>query len=222
VKSIRLEQLDSYARSFSSRVIAAEERKGAHWVALEESLFYPTSGGQVFDSGTLNNIAVLDVEKQDDLVWHKLERSLAVGDVVEGELDWARRYRHMQRHSGQHLLSQAFFRLDGAFETKSVSLTSELCTIDFSGEPQLSDLVAAQALVNEVVYKNLAIRAFEVDDSEIANYPLRRPPKVSGRVRLVQMGDWEWSACGGTHLASTAEAAPVKLLRSERILFVVI
>lgn len=217
MKSIRLEQLDSYKTSFKSHVIARDDKSDELWVSLAESLFYPTSGGQIFDTGTLNDLTVLDVEKRDDLVWHKLSGTLNVGDEVEGQLDWARRFKHMQRHSGQHLVSQALVRLNPAFETKSVSLTSETCTVDFAANPQEADLEAAQTLVNDIAYKNLPITAFEIDDTDLAKYPLRRPPKVKGRIRLVQIGDWELSACGGTHLRSTAEAAPIKFLRFERV-----
>ncbi len=214
MQSRRLEQLDSYQKSFSSHVIALDN----DWLALAESLFYPSSGGQMFDTGKLNEVTVKNVEKRDDLVWHQLERpAFNLGDELLGHIDWARRFRHMQRHSGQHLLSQAFIRVSTAFETKSVSLTSSTCTIDFAGHPETIDLVTAEALVNDVIYSNLMISAFEVEDSELSYYPLRRPPKVKGRIRLVQMGDWELSACGGTHVKQSSEVAPLKILKSERI-----
>ncbi len=214
MQSRRLEQLDSYQRSFTSHVIAVDN----DWLALAESLFYPSSGGQEFDTGKLNEVTIKNVEKRDELVWHQLERHVfQVGDELCGQIDWPRRFRHMQRHSGQHLLSQAFIRVNPAFETKSVSLTSSTCTIDFAANPELSDLLTAEALVNEIVYSNLEIKAFEVDDSELSHYPLRRPPKVKGRIRLVQMGDWELSACGGTHVKQSSEVAPIKILKSERI-----
>lgn len=220
MQSQRLEQLDSYQRSFTSHVISVND----DWLALAESLFYPSSGGQEFDTGTLNEVTiknelkVKNVEKRDELVWHQLERpAFKVGDELIGHINWPRRFRHMQRHSGQHLLSQAFVRVNAAFETKSVSLTSSTCTIDFAGNPELSDLVTAEALVNEVIYSNLEIKAFEVDDSELSHYPLRRPAKVAGRIRLVKMGEWELSACGGTHVKQSSEVAPLKILKSERI-----
>ena len=214
MKTTRLEQLNSYQTDFESTIIAIDNEG---WLALAESLFYPTSGGQLFDTGKLNDLEVLEVEKREDAVWHKVaSKSLKIGDSVKGTINWSRRYRHMQRHTAQHLLSQAFLRFNPAFETKSVSL-SDTCTIDFSGQPSLDNLEKAEHLVNQIVYKNLPIDSFEISEADIADYPLRRPPKVSGRIRIVQMGNWEVSACGGTHLKTTAEAAPIKLLRSERI-----
>jgi alanyl-tRNA synthetase len=213
-----LEQLDSYLKTFESHVVAAEDRADGRWVALAESAFYPTSGGQLHDTGTLNSVVVTEVVKRQERVWHRLERpALETGQGVSGVIDWDRRYRHMQRHSGQHLLSQALLRVNPAFETRSVSLSAPSCTIDFAGDPVAEDLERVEAVVNRAAYQNLVITAFEVDESELNDFSLRRPPKVRGRIRLVNMGDWELAACGGTHLRASAEALPLKTLRFERI-----
>lgn len=217
----RLEQSDSYLKEFSSTVTKVREHEEQAVVALAESAFYPTSGGQSFDTGTLNGIRVLDVfkeEKTDDTVWHRLEQSsLQVGDEVHGIIDWERRYKHMQRHSGEHMLAQAFVRVNPAFQTQAVNLSQTLCTIDIAGEPKEADVAQAEKMVNEAAYQNLPIKAFEVDEAEISNYPLRRTPKVSGMIRVVQIGDYDYSACGGTHLRSSAEALPIKVISSEKI-----
>jgi alanyl-tRNA synthetase len=217
----RLEQLDSYLKEFSSTVTNVREHKGQFLVALAESAFYPTSGGQSFDTGTLNGLRVLDVfkeEKTDDTVWHRLEHpSLKIGDNVHGILDWERRYKHMQRHTAEHMLAQAFVRVNPAFQTQAVNLSQRNATIDLAGEPKESDLERAEAIVNEAAYQNLPIKAFEVDETEIGNYPLRRTPKVSGLIRVVQIGDYDYSACGGTHLRTSAEALPIKVMGPEKI-----
>lgn len=195
-----------------------ETVEGDLWVALDRSAFYPESGGQPADTGTLGGTRVRDVQIRAGRVWHRIEGGpLQPGDDVAGEIDWERRFRHMQRHTAQHLLSQAFLRVDASFETRSVGLTGPDCTLDLAGAPPLEALVQAEALANRVAYGNLSIEAFEVDEAEIPQYPLRRPPKVHGTIRLVKMGDFELSACGGTHLASTAEAAPIKILKVENI-----
>ena len=211
-------QADSYRTTFESNVA---ERRG-NWVRLSETYFYPTAGGQPHDTGVLESeverAVVAEVKLEHGYVWHRLEGPLPEPDApVTATLDWERRYRHMQRHSAQHLLSQAFVQLSPAFETRSVSLLGAVCTLDLAGEPQEDDLEHAERLVNLVAYANHEIRSFEVDEGELARYPLRRPPKVSGRVRLVQMGDFDLSACGGTHLRRTTEALPIKLLGQERV-----
>ena len=214
---MRLEQRNSYQRDFSGEVREVVPEGELAWLVLNQSLFYPTSGGQPHDTGTLGEGRVINVEGGDE-VRHLVQGGhFRVGQQVHGVLDWPRRYRHMQRHTGQHLVSQAFVRVDPSFETKSVSLGAPVCTVDFAGSPDNGAQVEAERLVNEVVYENLEIHASEVDEHEVGRYPLRRPPKVSGRIRLVAMGDWEISACGGTHLRRTAEAGPIKLLKSERI-----
>jgi alanyl-tRNA synthetase len=213
--SRRLDQQDSYATHFTSTITAVRGNQ----VSLAESLFYPNSGGQPHDTGTLNGIQVTNVlkDKDGETVWHTLAGSLPLGARVRGVIDWPRRYRHMQRHSAQHLLSQAFVRLDRRFSTEAVSLTHPECTIDLAGQPDEAAMAEAEARASEVIYRALPIKSFAVDAGELARYPLRRPPKVSGRVRLVQIGDFDLSACGGTHVRTSAEAGPIKLLGYERI-----
>lgn len=214
----RLDQRDSYLTSFHAHVLAVDDVEGSTWVLLDRSAFYPESGGQPHDTGTLNGALVRDVQIREGAVWHCVNGTRpAPGDDASGSIDWERRFRHMQRHTAQHLLSQAFLHVDTAFATRSVGLHGPDCTLDLAAEPLDTALAQAEALVNQVAYQNLPITSFEVDDREIEAYPLRRPPKVQGVVRLVKMGDFELSACGGTHLASTVLAAPIKVLKSERI-----
>jgi alanyl-tRNA synthetase len=217
----RLEQQDSYLKEFSSTVTEVREQKGQISVALTESAFYPTSGGQSFDTGTLNGLRVVDTfkeEKQDEVVWHEVEKNVfQIGDNVKGIIDWERRYRHMQRHSAEHMLAQAFIRVNPAFQTQAVNLSQVSCTIDLAGEPKEGDLERAEKIVNEAAYQNLPVKTFEVDETDIGKYPLRRAPKVSGKIRVVQIGDFDYSACGGTHLRTSAEALPIKVMSSEKI-----
>jgi alanyl-tRNA synthetase len=222
----RLEQHDSYLREFDARLLETRGPGGREW-RLDRSAFYPTSGGQPHDTGTVSTGSVdwrvVDVRLERGVVWHSVEPEAAaapvppVGVALTGRIDWQRRFRHMQRHSAQHLLSQAFVRVGAGFGTRAVSLSSPDLTLDLSGEPDDGALAEAERLTNEVAAAALAIRAFEVDESELGRYALRRPPKVRGRVRIVEMGDWERAACGGTHLRSTAEALPVLLRGRERV-----
>lgn len=211
------------ATTFSARV---EEVDGAR-VRLDRTLFYPEGGGQSPDLGTLawegHTAQVSDVQKgAGGAVWHTLEGGLpGLGQAVEGEIDWRTRYRHMQRHSAEHLLAQAYLRVNPAFRVRSVSMRSPLCTLDFEGEPTEADARAAETLLQGVIARDLPIEVFEVEDRELGNYPLRRPALVTGRVRLVGLregeGWWELIACGGTHLPSTAFVAPMVVLGQERV-----
>lgn len=221
----RLERDDAYLRDFEATLLAERAEAGARWWRLDRSAFYATGGGQPHDEGTLRGAdarwRVVDVESDaDDALWHRVEGeapSPPPGAPLTGEIDWPRRWRHMQRHTAQHLLSQAFVRTSEAYGTRSVALSSADVTLDLAGDPDEAAVMAAVRLANEVAASALPIDAFEVDERDLGAYPLRRPPKVSGRVRLVRMGDWELSACGGTHLRSSAEALPILLLGRERI-----
>ena len=219
--SYKLYRDDSYRQGFEAVICGVKEGQ----LELSQTLFYPTAGGQPHDTGTLSlangeALEVVDVYLEGERIWHVLASpplgAWAEGEIVTGRIDWQRRFRHMQRHSAQHLLSQAFYRLNPAFQTVSVGLSGALCNVEFAGNPSPEDLRRAQALVNEKIYENMPVRCFEVGERELPNYPLRRPPQVSGVVRLVQMGDWELAACGGTHVAHTSEVGPVKVFRGER------
>ena len=229
---MRLEQLDAYALRFEAPVTGVrgvEGEQGACWVRLASSAFYPTSGGQAHDLGELDGVAVADVMLEAGEVWHKVAAPASMwplGQVVRGVIVAERRARHRQRHSAQHILSQAFLRTDERFTTQAVALTSPDITVDFAGDPDEAALAAAGLLANTVAYAAWPVVALEIEESALARYPLRRPPKVRGTIRLVAMGPdvtadpasaWELSACGGTHVRNTAEVAPISVLRSERI-----
>ncbi|MCO5214181.1 MAG: DHHA1 domain-containing protein [Caldilinea sp.] len=216
--SDRLYYTDSYLAAFESPVFAIDDVDGRPAVRLAQSCFYPTSGGQLHDTGTLGGMAVVDVVAADDGVLHVLDGAPAfgVGDVVHGAIDWTRRYDHMQQHSGQHLLSQHFFRHFG-WETVSVHFGAEESTLDLD-TPDVSpaQLAEIEGLANELAYRALPIRAYFVDEAGLAAVPLRRPPKVTGVIRIVEIEAFDYSACGGTHVRTTAEIAPIKLVRQER------
>jgi alanyl-tRNA synthetase len=225
----RLEQHDPYRTEFETSLEASHDDARGTWWRLAASAFYPTSGGQPHDTGELRSPGgawvVDDVVWRDDAVWHLVRAAdegvgaaagVTAGTPVTGRIDWARRFRHMQRHTAQHLLSQAFVRT-GDYGTRSVGLTSPDATLDLAGDPDEDAVYTAEALVNEVASRALPVRAFEIDEEDLARHPLRRPPKVRGRIRVVEMGSWERSACGGTHLRSTAEALPILVLGRERV-----
>ncbi len=220
--SERLFWQDPYATRFEATVTRAWEEGGRFLVELDRTLFYPTSGGQPHDTGTLGGVRVLDVfepEKHGARIVHVLEAPLEEGAAVEGEIDWSRRYRHMQRHTGQHVLSQAFLRA-AQWNTIAVSLAGPEIHIDFDVWPGPEAagevLEQAEALANWAVYANLAVTAREVPEAQVPLLPLRRMPKVRGAVRVVEIEDWDLAPCGGTHLRSTAEAGPIKLLGFEK------
>ncbi|WP_353513755.1 alanyl-tRNA editing protein [Thermus sp. LT1-2-5] len=219
---MRLYQWDSYATRFQAQVLRAWSDEKGHYAVLSETLFYPESGGQPADTGVLRGafgevrvVHAYEEEKAFGDVVHVLSHPVPEGALVEGEIDWERRFRHMQRHTAQHILSQALLRA-GGYHTVAVSLDSAVCTVDLEEELEEDKLRQAEALAAFAVYADYPVEAFWVTEEELAQYPLRRPPKVQGRVRLVRIGDFDLAACGGTHLKTSAQAGPIKVLKWER------
>jgi alanyl-tRNA synthetase len=217
----RLYYQDPYLREFTAHVIACRELDGKPAVALDRTAFYPTAGGQPNDTGTLNGVPVVDVVAEDGLIWHVLESSkadcqFAPQDEVSGALDWPRRFDHMQQHTGQHVLSQAFIETHRA-ETVAFHLGASYCTIDLN-RVDLSPgaLAEVEAAANAVVDAALPVTATFFAEADLTSVPLRRPPKVSGQIRVVEVAGFDWSACGGTHVRNTAEVGLIKVVGAER------
>jgi alanyl-tRNA synthetase len=213
---------DAYTTEFDATVVAVTTLDGKPALALDRTYFYPTSGGQPNDTGRLSHdtieAAVVDVIAHDSVILHILAGPVPLqpGDPVHGALDWPRRFDHMQQHSGQHLLSQVFYRVFG-WETVSVHFGADESTLDLDATSVTPEqLAAAEAQANDLVYASLPITAYFVDESNIGSVPLRRPPKVTGQIRIVEIAGFDYSACGGTHVRTTAELGPVKLIRQER------
>jgi alanyl-tRNA synthetase len=222
--TIRLYYDDSYVTTFDAVVTATGAIDGRPAVQLDRTHFYPTSGGQPYDTGTLcssanDGAAVVDVLVQDGALWHVLAEDdlpFAVGQPVTGSIDWARRYDHMQQHSGQHLLSQVFYRRFG-FETVSVHFGDLESTLDLqTAEVDAEQLAGAEQEAMRLVYAALPITATMVEPDALAAVPLRRPPQVAGTVRIVEIAEYDYSACGGTHVHTTAEIGPIKIVRQEK------
>lgn len=200
-------------------------------IALDRTAFYPTSGGQPFDTGTLVatarsgtslHVPITNVE-EDDLgeVWHTTGKPLQEGTIVHGIVNAERRRDHMQQHSGQHLLSAVLDRDLGA-RTVSFHLGAQHCTIDLVSEPVPEQALAnVEQAVNRVVTQALPVSIRYVSQAEaedlLAAGVLRKLPPRTGRFRLIEIPGIDLNACGGTHVATTAEIGPVLLRGSERV-----
>lgn len=210
MKTDRLYYNDSYLRLFEAQIVERGEWNGQPAVALDRSAFYPESGGQPSDHGELAQVAVVDVQVHDGVVWHILAEPLPEDlQTVKGEIDWERRFDHMQQHHGQHLLSAAFVEVAN-LKTVSFHLGVQSCTIDLdSANLQEQDVLAAVALANQIVWEDRPIAARFVSDEELARLPLRKAPSVEGPIRVVSVPDFDYSACGGTHPRSTGSVGTI-------------
>ncbi len=203
-----------FQATITSRITLPDGRKG---VLLEKTYFYPTGGGQDHDTGTLGDANVTDVIADDegDII-HVVDRELNA-NTVTAKIDGARRFAFMQQHSGQHLLSQAFERELG-FETVSAHVSSDSpSTIDLAATDVREDEIArVERSANAIVYRDLPIKSYFVPEDKIAAVPLRRPPKVRGEVRIVEIEGYDYSACGGTHCTRSGMIGVVKVFKAER------
>lgn len=215
VSTERLYIQNSYVREFAAQVVGRQVSGGRPVVALDRTAFYPSSGGQPNDRGTLNGMPVLDVNVEDGVVWHMLAAELPA-EEVRGILDWSRRFDHMQQHTGQHILSQAFVVTCDA-ETVAFHMGADASTIDLGRADLGSDaFAAAEAAANAVIDAAYPVTAMFVTQDELAQLPLRKPPKVTEAIRVVQVAGFDWSACGGTHVANSSQVGLVKIAGVER------
>lgn len=199
----RLYYTEPYRKTFDATVVKAETVDGRLFVTLDQTAFYPTSGGQPFDTGILGGAAVTDVIDRDDgTVVHAMSGRLTPGEVVTGEIDWARRFDHMQQHTGQHLLSAAFDRLFGV-RTESFHMGQQSSTIDLAREVTAAEIARAEDDANRVVWEDRTVSIRFATADEAAAMGMRKESIRTGTLRLISVEDYDLSACGGTHVDRT-------------------
>jgi alanyl-tRNA synthetase len=212
VSTERLYYTDCYLREFDAQIVESSE-SGTR-LYLDRTAFYPASGGQPQDLGLLGGRAVVDVVDEDGRIAHLLAEPLLSG-AVHAEIDWRRRYDHMQQHTGQHLLSAVFIDLF-EYETLSFHLGSDSSTIELAAR-QVSDaeIARAEESANEMVRRALPV-AIRFERADVVE-GLRKPSTRSGTLRIIEIEGVDRSACGGTHVRSTAELGPIQIRGTERV-----
>lgn len=237
--TVRLYYNASYQTDFDSAITDIVVFDGKQALILARSAFYPTSGGQPFDLGNLTVsqtgevLEIIDVvtgdakQETDQPILHLLKStstSIKTGMDVHGAIDWQRRYDHMQQHSSQHLLSHALDSLMDCM-TVAVHFGATESTIDAQlpdsakdkeGLLSLKQIGEIEHYVSEVVYQNVPITGYFVNEERLSTLPLRRPPKVTGQIRIVEIENLDYSACGGTHCRRSGELGPIKIVKQER------
>lgn len=204
---------DSYIQTFSANVMKNEQ----DYVVLSDTAFYPTGGGQPYDTGTLNGVAVTNVEVIEGEIRHFLETELPVNtEQVEGFIDWKRRFDHMQQHAGQHILSAAFDNLFG-LQTVSFHLGKDTSTIDLDiNQVSEQQIQQTEALANQIIIENRPIETKWVTEDELGQYKLRKATKLKEDIRLVLIPGFDDNACGGTHPRATGQVGLLKILQTEK------
>jgi len=219
LKTEKLYYQNSYQINFSAEVILTEKINSDKFrTLLDKTYFYPTSGGQPYDTGFLEGVHIFLVEEEDGLIWHYSREEIKKGRV-KGEINFPRRLEHIQHHTGQHLLSQALIRILG-YPTVSFHLGSSFATIEIDAR-ELSDLEIkkVEELANQVIYENRLVKTHYFSESELKDYHLRKQPKKkcnSGEIRVIEIADFDLSPCGGTHARSTGELGLIKIIGKEK------
>jgi alanyl-tRNA synthetase len=215
----RLYYNDTHLIEFDARVVDVTERvSGWSAIVLDRTAFYPTGGGQPSDTGTLNGARVVEcIDDGVNGVLHVVQGAApAVGTEVHGRIDWARRLDHMQQHTGQHILSQAFVTLFNA-ATKSFRVLDHSCEIDVDLNNPTDEIIErAVELANNVIWENRQITIRNVTSEEAASLPLRKDPAREGELRLIQIDDFDLTPCGGTHAYRTGEVGMIAVRSWER------
>jgi len=215
----RLYYHDSRLLEFEATITRIGQENGGVYTVLDRTAFYPTSGGQSHDTGRINDVEVIDVqETAEGEVRHFTGRKTGeVGATVTGVVDGERRRRHCCLHTAQHMLSHVFFKLFD-MPTVSVHLGEEYGAVELDGAmPSTEQLNRAEDRVNEMIREAHPVIILFAEGEEVSSLPLRRPAKKPGRLRVVRIGDFEWSACGGTHCRNTAELGVIKLIGLEKL-----
>ena len=206
---------DSHLSRFSARVEACVP-DGDRWrIVLDQTAFFPEGGGQSADTGTLGAARVLDVQELEGRIVHVTDQPLEPGAAVEGVLDWAQRFRRMQEHSGEHIISGLVHRLYG-YTNVGFHLGEETVTMDYDGELTKEQLAELESLANEAVWKNVPITAEYPSEETLRTLEYRSKLELTENVRIVTIEGYDVCACCAPHVSRTGEIGAIKIIDSMR------
>lgn len=206
---------DSHLSRFTARVVDCREEKGGFRVALDKTAFFPEGGGQSADTGRIGAVRVLDAHERGGVVWHYTDAPIPVGEECECEIDFEQRYRRMQNHSGEHIVSGITHALHGA-DNVGFHMGAECMTIDFDKELDWDALMEIERRANEAVRENLPIKATFPDDAALKALDYRSKLELTENVRIVEIPGIDLCACCAPHVSHTGEVGLVKILDAVR------
>lgn len=206
---------DSHLSRFTARVVDCREEKGGFRVALDKTAFFPEGGGQSADTGRIGAVRVLDAHERGGVVWHYTASPIPVGEECECEIDFEQRYRRMQNHSGEHIVSGITHALHGA-DNVGFHMGAECMTIDFDKELDWDALMEIERRANEAVRENLPIKATFPDDAALKTLNYRSKLELTENVRIVEIPGIDLCACCAPHVSHTGEVGLVKILDAVR------
>lgn len=206
---------DPFMSKFTATVLSCEEANGAFKVALDRTAFYPEGGGQPADHGTLGSAAVTDVHEKDGVVFHTCDKAVETGQTVTGSIDWARRFDHMQQHSGEHIISGI---LCAGYHCDNVGfhLGADVVTIDYNADISWEQALEAERKANEAIWADRAVEIAYPSPAELAALDYRSKKELTGKVRIVTFPEADCCACCGTHVLRAGQVGLVKVLSCQK------
>ena len=206
---------NSHLSAFDAVVLSCDPAGDHHAVVLDCTAFFPEGGGQASDTGMLDAVRVLDVQERRGTIVHLTDYPLKVGSTVHGKLDWQKRFRRMQEHSGEHIISGLVHKLYG-YRNVGFHLGDETVTMDYDGELTHEQLSELELLANEAVWKNVPVRAEYPSEDVLKTLEYRSKLDLTENVRIVTIEGYDVCACCAPHVASTGEIGAIKIIDSMR------
>ena len=211
----KLYYTDPFLTTFTAKVLSCEAGKGGYLVTLDRTAFYPEGGGQPADHGTLGGIAVTDVHEKDGVVIHTVEKAVEIGENVTGSIDWARRFDHMQQHSGEHILSGILCR-DYHCDNVGFHLGADTVTIDYNTDISWEEALAAEYQANQVIWADAPVEITYPSPAELDALDYRSKKALTGKVRIVTFPEADCCACCGTHVLRAGQVGIIKVLSCQK------
>ena len=212
----KLYYIDSHMTEFTAQVLSCEEKEDNWLITLDRTAFYPEGGGQPADHGTINGINVLDVHEKNGEVFHYSDAPIRAGSIVEGKVDWSRRFDLMQQHSGEHIVSGLIHEKYG-YENVGFHMGADTVVIDFNGELTLPQMREIEYLANRRIWENHAVDIKFYRDEALNTLSYRSKKALTGDVRIVRFPDADVCACCGTHVKYTGEIGCIRLLSVQKL-----
>ena len=201
----------AYIRTFEAKVLSCAEGKKGYEVVLDQTAFFPEGSGQPYDTGVLGGVPVTAVHEKNGEIIHYTDAPLTVGETVTGEIDWERRFRNMQGHSGEHLVSGLIHAKYG-YDNVGFHMGSEEITIDLNGLLEWEELLEIEKRANRIIWENRKVYAGFPSAEELEKIDYRSKKELSGEIRIVRIPGGDTCACCGTHVKTTGEIGLVKFL----------
>ncbi len=206
---------DPFLQQFSAVVLSCEPLKTGYSIVLDRTVFYPEGGGQPADHGTLNGVSVTDVHEKNGEVFHICKNPVEIGETVTGKIDWARRFDHMQQHSGEHILS-GILCSDYHCDNVGFHMGAETVTIDYNTEITWEQAMDAERKANAFITADLPVQIDYPSQAELDALDYRSKKELTGQVRIVTFPDADCCACCGTHILRTGQVGLVKILSLQK------